>query len=70
MGRVKLTDEDADVKIEVGGQSWTYNPYCLKPAPGERLSESQSRCKEQKVCMFVVKLTQKLILCCLNGKKW
>ena len=46
VGRVKVVFQNADVKVEVGGQSRTYNPYCLKPAPGERLSES-CRCNEQ-----------------------
>ena len=51
VGRVKVVFEDADVKVDVGGQTWTYNPYCLKPAPGERLSESQSRYSDQNIAV-------------------
>ena len=38
MGRVKVVFPDADVKVDVEGQTWTYNPYCMMPAHGERLS--------------------------------
>ena len=24
-----------DVKVKVNGKTWTFNPQCLEPAPGE-----------------------------------
>ena len=37
-GKVVSVDSDGDVKIEVSGGSWTYNPLCLIPANKEKVS--------------------------------
>ena len=38
-GKVLRVDSDGDVKIEVSGSSWTYNPLCLIPANKDSISK-------------------------------
>ena len=38
-GKVLRVDSDGDVKIEVSGSSWTFNPLCLIPANKDSISK-------------------------------
>ena len=39
VGRVIKVFPTGDVRVAVNGRTWTYNPQCLQPAPGENPPE-------------------------------
>ena len=40
LGRVIKVFPTGDVRVSVNGRTWTYNPLCLVPAPGENPPDS------------------------------
>ena len=39
MGRVARVFPTGDVRVVVNGKTWSFNPACLTPAPGENPPE-------------------------------
>ena len=40
VGRVIKVFPTGDVRVSVNGRTWTYNPLCMEPAPGENPPEA------------------------------
>ena len=39
-----------DVRVAVNGRTWTYNPRCMVPAPGETAPELMGECACMCAC--------------------